>query len=258
MESVIAQPLLRAKGLCKSFGEKAVLKGVDLEVSAGEVVFIIGPSGSGKSTLLRSLNLLDTPSGGIIQFAGRTVFNGTGTKPAMLRGRELHQTRGMMPMVFQHFNLFKHKTILGNVIEGPLVVQRRDRDEVTEEAKRILERIGLGEKCDAYPPQLSGGQQQRAAIARAVALRPKVILFDEPTSALDPELVLGVLETIRALADDGMTMVIVTHEMSFARRLANRIYFMVDGLVVESGSPVDIFEKPKSERLKTFLQPMTA
>jgi ABC-type polar amino acid transport system ATPase subunit len=246
--------LLRVTGLRKSYGDKAVLKGIDLEVRSGEVVFIIGPSGSGKSTFLRSLNFLSAPSAGQIVFDGQVLCDGAEADFHAQGGRKMNRIRASMPMVFQHFNLFKHKTILENVIEGPLVVQMRPRAEVVREARAILEQIGMCDKCDAYPAQLSGGQQQRAAIARAMAMHPQMILFDEPTSALDPELVTGVLETIRTLADAGMTMIVVTHEMAFARRLADTVYFMADGRIVEAGPPTQLFEQPRTDRLKAFLQ----
>lgn len=250
---VPAQPILRVHGLRKSFGAIEVLKGVDLTVRPREVAFIIGPSGGGKTTFLRCLNFLETPGAGTIEFDGNRLCHESGGSFHRRPEREIRQARAQMPMVFQHFNLFHHRTVLENVIEGPTVVLRRPRQEAVQEARDILSRVGLADKLDAYPAQLSGGQKQRVGIARALAMHPKLILFDEPTSSLDPELVVGVLDTIRRLAEDGMTMIVVSHEMGFARRLADWVYFMADGLIIEAGPPKAIFETPENERVRTFI-----
>ena len=218
------------------------------------MAFVIGPSGGGKTTLLRCINFLETPNAGSIEFEGKRLCQGDEQSFRRCPEREIRQARTQMPMVFQHFNLLQHRTVLENVIEGPTVVLKRPRHEAIREAGEILARVGLTDKLGAYPAQLSGGQKQRVGIARALAMRPKLILFDEPTSSLDPELVAGVLDTIRRLAEDGMTMVIVSHEMGFARRLADQVYFMADGLVIEAGSPKSIFEEPESERVRAFIR----
>ena len=246
-------PILRVQGLRKSFGSLEVLKGIDLTVRPREVAFIIGPSGGGKTTFLRCLNFLETPGGGTIEFAGVRLCHDDGGQFHRRPEREIRQARARMPMVFQHFNLFHHRTVLENVIEGPTVVLKRPRQQAIEDARAILGRVGLADKLGAYPAQLSGGQKQRVGIARALAMQPKLILFDEPTSSLDPELVVGVLDTIRRLAEDGMTMVVVSHEMGFARRLADWVYFMADGMIIEAGPPKAIFESPESERVRTFI-----
>jgi ABC-type polar amino acid transport system ATPase subunit len=248
------EPLLTIRGLRKNFGSNIVLKGVDLKVMPGEVTFLIGPSGGGKSTLLRSINFLETPTGGEIVFSGLRLCHQDGGIFKRAPERVIRDARAQMPMVFQHFNLFTHRTVLENVIEGPTIVQSRPRDEAVEDALDILDRVGLRDKADHYPAQLSGGQKQRVAIARALAMRPRLILFDEPTSALDPELVAGVLDTIRGLAEEGRTMVVVSHEMSFARKLADRIHFVSGGIVEESGTPDEIFDQPRSDRLKSFMR----
>jgi ABC-type histidine transport system ATPase subunit len=253
---VSAKPILSVRGLSKSFGALEVLRGVDLSVSVGDLVFIIGPSGSGKSTLLRCINFLERPDTGLIEFDGKALCYSDNGQFHVRPDRELRVARAHMPMVFQHFNLFKHRTVLENVIEGPIMVLQRPRREVVAEAKGILDEVGLGDKIDAYPAQLSGGQQQRVGIARALAMQPKVILFDEPTSSLDPELVSGVLETIRRLALDGMTMIVVTHEMGFARNLASIVHFMLDGAIAESGPPDKLFNAPENERLRAFISAM--
>lgn len=248
------RPILRVQGLRKRFGALEVLNGVDLTVRLGEVAFIIGPSGGGKTTFLRCANFLEVPDAGTVEFDGKRLCHGDGGGFHRRPEREIRQARAQMPMVFQHFNLFQHRTVLQNVIEGPTVVFKRPRKEAIEEAREILSRVGLADKLDAYPAQLSGGQKQRVGIARALAMRPRLILFDEPTSSLDPELVAGVLDTIRRLAEDGMTMVIVSHEMGFARRLADRVYFMADGMIIEAGPPKAIFEAPESARVRTFIR----
>lgn len=249
-------PILEVSGLEKRFGSLAVLSGAGLTVNRGEVVFIIGPSGSGKSTFIRCLNFLERPDAGEISFDGVKLCGSEDSGFRCASERVLREARAKMPMVFQHFNLFRHRTVLQNIIEGPLTVLKRPRNEAVERAREILDLIGLADKYDAYPAQLSGGQQQRVGIARALAMEPKLILLDEPTSSLDPELVSGVLETIRRLAENGMTMIIVTHEMSFARRLATSVHFMLEGTFVESGSGGDVFANPKHERVRSFISSM--
>lgn len=238
-------------GITKSFGRHQVLKGIDLTVEKGEVVVILGPSGSGKTTLLRCINYLEKPSGGRIDVGGLTVDCKTADK------KDILALRRKTAMVFQQYNLFKHKTALENVMEGLLVVRKLGREEARERSIRLLEKVGLGAKLDAYPSQLSGGQQQRVGIARALALNPEVILFDEPTSALDPELVGEVLAVIRKIAKEGITMIVVTHEMGFAQDVANRVVFMDEGAVVEEGHPNEIFTSPKEERTRQFLKRIT-
>lgn len=248
-----ADRILSIRNLTKNFGALQVLRGVDLHVKRGEVVFLIGPSGSGKSTLLRCINFLEQPNAGSICFNGKSYCGDEGGRFSIVQDRDIRQLRTHVPIVFQHFNLFKHMTVLENVIEGPIHVLKEPKASAIEHAKEILASVGLDEKLDSYPAQLSGGQQQRVGIARALAMKPDMILFDEPTSALDPELVSGILETIRKLADTGMTMVIVTHEMSFARRLGDTIYFMDGGVIVDSGSPTEIFGRSGDGRLQSFL-----
>jgi ABC-type polar amino acid transport system ATPase subunit len=241
--------MIQVEGLYKSFAANEVLSGINLEVKEGEVVAIIGPSGSGKSTFLRCLNLLEEPTKGKIKIDGVELdFDRYKVKEA-----EKRQLRGKTGMVFQSFHLFPHKTALENVMEGPLVVKKERKDEVRVKAEKLLAKVGLFEKKDAYPAQLSGGQQQRVAIARALAMEPRVILLDEPTSALDPELVGEVLKTIRELAEEKQTMLIVTHEMSFARDVADRVIFMDHGRIVEEGTPEQIFTHPREERTRRFL-----
>ncbi|WP_157001741.1 amino acid ABC transporter ATP-binding protein [Agromyces laixinhei] len=241
--------LLAARGIRKSFGDNEVLRSIDLEVRRGEVVVLIGPSGSGKTTVLRSLNGLETPSAGTIDFAGGPVIDfASGVSKA-----ERLALRDRSAMVFQQHNLFPHMTVIENVIEGPLRVQRVPKARAVAEASALLDRVGLAEKRDAYPFELSGGQQQRVGIVRALALKPQLLLFDEPTSALDPELVGEVLQVIKELADEGWTMVVVTHELSFARQAADEVLFMDDGVVVERGTPGEIFTNPTHERTRRFL-----
>jgi polar amino acid transport system ATP-binding protein len=235
--------LLAIRGMRKSFGANLVLDGVDLAVARGETVAIIGPSGSGKSTLLRCVNRLEAPSGGEVFFEGEPV----------LAGPRLRAQRARMGMVFQHFNLFAHMTVLGNVMEAPIQVLGLTREAATERARRLLERVGLADKADSLPARLSGGQKQRVAIARCLAMEPQLLLLDEITSALDPELVGEVLQVIRDLAGQGMTMLIVTHEMGFAREVADRVVFMDGGRIVEQGPPEEIRAKPQSPRLRRFL-----
>ncbi|MEU1288705.1 amino acid ABC transporter ATP-binding protein [Kitasatospora sp. NPDC005856] len=239
-----AAPLVVLSNVNKHYGALHVLQDIDLEIAQGEVVVLIGPSGSGKSTLCRTINRLETIDSGAITIDGR---------PLPDEGRELARLRAEVGMVFQSFNLFAHKTVLENVVIGQVKVRKVPRPEAEKTARGLLERVGVGAQADKYPAQLSGGQQQRVAIARALAMKPKVMLFDEPTSALDPEMVNEVLEVMRQLAADGMTMVVVTHEMGFARSAANRVLFMADGKIVEQNTPDAFFTAPRSERAKDFL-----
>lgn len=233
--------MISIKGLCKAFGDNLVLKGIDLEVADKEVVVIIGPSGSGKSTLLRSINYLDVPSKGKISIDGKE-----------LSSADINRVRAEVGMVFQRFNLFPHMTVLDNITLAPRKVRKIVREEAEKEAHMLLAKVGLADKADAYPEQLSGGQQQRVAIARALAMKPRLMLFDEPTSALDPEMVKEVLDVMRSLANEGMTMVIVTHEMGFAREVGDRLLFVDDGRIIEQGKPKEVFEHPQEERTKNF------
>ncbi len=236
--------LIQVKDLKKAFGENQVLNGITTDIKKGEVVVVIGPSGSGKSTFLRSLNLLEVPTGGTILFEGVNI---TDPKTDI----DLHRQK--MGMVFQHFNLFPHKTIRENITLAPIVLKKMTKEQANARADELLERVGLSDKADAYPEQLSGGQKQRIAIIRSLAMDPDVILFDEPTSALDPEMVGEVLELMKQLARDGMTMVVVTHEMGFAKEVGSRVVFIDEGLIKEEGTPKEFFENPKDERLKEFL-----
>ncbi|MCI8672377.1 MAG: amino acid ABC transporter ATP-binding protein [Lachnospiraceae bacterium] len=236
--------MIITKNLQKTFGDHHVLRGIDQHIKKGEKVVIIGPSGSGKSTFLRCLNLLEEPTGGEVIFEGTTI-----TDPAC----DINRLRQQMGMVFQQFNLFPHKTVLENITLAPIKVKGMAADEANVLAGKLLERVGLPEKADVYPGQLSGGQQQRIAIARALAMNPKVMLFDEPTSALDPEMVGEVLELMKELAEEGMTMVVVTHEMGFAREVATRVLFIDEGVVKEENTPEEFFANPKNDRLKDFL-----
>ena len=243
-----------AEDIHKSFGALEVLKGVSLSARKGDVVSIIGSSGSGKSTFLRCLNLLETPDRGTISIDGEAIRFDSGTSPKRARDtRQVQRLRTRLAMVFQSFNLWPHRTVLGNVIEAPVHVLKEPRAEAIERAGEILRRVGLYEKRDTYPAFLSGGQQQRAAIARALAMRPDAILFDEPTSALDPELVGEVLKVIRDLAEEGRTMIIVTHEMGFARDVSSHVMFLHRGVVEEEGSPRKVFLEPSSERCRAFV-----
>ena len=235
--------MIEIKGLRKAFGADEVLKGIDLSIDEKEVVVIIGPSGSGKSTLLRCMNHLEEPTGGEVVVDGITLSSEA----------NINKVREEVGMVFQRFNLFPHMTVLENIMLAPMKVKHVTRDEAEKTARELLARVGLAEKADAYPDNLSGGQQQRVAIARALAMHPKVMLFDEPTSALDPEMVGEVLDVMRALANDGMTMVIVTHEMGFAREVGDRLLFVDEGRIIESGVPREVFEHPKEERTRSFL-----
>ncbi|SDH37555.1 L-cystine ABC transporter ATP-binding protein TcyN [Pseudomonas panipatensis] len=242
--------MIEVRKLTKVFNGQEVLKGIDLSVDAGEVVAIIGPSGSGKTTLLRCLNLLETPSGGSIRVGEIEI---DASRPLSSQQALIRTLRQHVGFVFQNFNLFPHRTALENVIEGPIVVKKEPRASAIQRARALLAKVGLAGKEDAYPKRLSGGQQQRVAIARALAMQPDVILFDEPTSALDPELVGEVLATIRGLAQEKRTMVIVTHEMSFARDVANRAIFIDKGLIVEQGDAKALFATPREERTRQFL-----
>ncbi|WTF11829.1 amino acid ABC transporter ATP-binding protein [Streptomyces sp. NBC_01613] len=238
----------------KSFGPLEVLKGIDLEVRTGDVTVVLGPSGSGKSTLLRTINHLEKVDHGAISVDGTLVgYRRSGDKLHELPEREVLKQRTQIGFVFQNFNLFPHLTVLENVIEAPVSALKRPRKEAVESARRLLDRVGLADKTDAYPRQLSGGQQQRVAIARALALEPKLLLFDEPTSALDPELVGEVLDVIRDLAHQGTTMIVVTHEIGFAREVADTVVFMADGRIVEQGPPGDVLDAPRHERTRAFL-----
>jgi glutamate transport system ATP-binding protein len=244
MTDAPGQPLVVMRGVNKHFGPVHVLRDVDTTVARGEVVVVIGPSGSGKSTLCRTINRLEPIDSGEILFDGR---------PLPVEGRELARLRADVGMVFQSFNLFSHRTILQNVTLGPVKVRRRPKEEAEQRAMQLLERVGIADQAGKLPGQLSGGQQQRAAIARALAMEPKLMLFDEPTSALDPEMINEVLDVMTALAREGMTMVVVTHEMGFARRAADRVVFMADGSLVEQAPPEEFFSAPKSARAKDFL-----
>lgn len=245
---------IKATNIWKKFNNLEVLKGIDLEVNEGEVVAVIGPSGGGKSTLLRCLNKLETIDKGSITIDGEKLCRETSGGTEYVKNNDVRRIACKMGMVFQQFNLFPHMTVLENLIEAPVNVQKRDKAEVIKEAEVLLAKVGLSEKRDVYPRKLSGGQQQRVAIARALAMKPAIMLFDEPTSSLDPELTGEVLRTMRELADEKMTMVVVTHEMGFAREVATKVVFMADGHVQEQGSPEEIFVNPQNERLKSFLK----
>ena len=238
------EPIIRVYGLKKSFGDLQVLRGINTEVDRGEVVVVIGPSGSGKSTFLRCLNLLETPTAGSIYVDGAEI-----TDPKC----DINLHRQKMGMVFQHFNLFNNMTILRNMTLAPMTLLKKSREDAEAQAMALLRRVGLEDKANAYPSQLSGGQKQRIAIVRALCMDPEVMLFDEPTSALDPEMVGEVLDVMKELARDGMTMVVVTHEMGFAREVGSRVLFMEEGVIMEENEPQEFFTNPKSERLKSFL-----
>ncbi len=243
-DTAAGEPIVRIQGLEKSFGDLTVLRNIDLDVRKGEVVVVLGPSGSGKSTMLRCVNLLERPTGGKILFEGEDIT---------AKGVDINAVRAKLGMVFQQFNLFPHLSVKKNVMIAQQKVLKRSKEEAEEIAIKELEKVGLGERIDFMPNQLSGGQQQRVAIARALAMNPHVMLFDEATSALDPELVRDVLAVMRSLAQDGMTMIVVTHEMKFARDVADRVVFMDGGVIVEEGTPSEVFDHPKSERTKEFL-----
>jgi ABC-type polar amino acid transport system ATPase subunit len=247
----MTEPIVNVQNLHKRFGNLEVLKGVNLRVAPREVVCLIGRSGSGKSTLLRCINFLEEPTQGVITVAGISVPAGERTSAHRQQIIELRERAGM---VFQSFNLFPHKTVLENLIEAPMIVKRMAREQVVPIAEQLLEKVGLAEKRDVYPSRLSGGQQQRVAIARALTMQPQVMLFDEPTSALDPELIGEVLEVMRDLARDGMTMLVVTHEMSFAREVADRVIFIDGGVFIEEGAPEQCLTNPQDERTRRFLE----
>lgn len=241
-----ANCIISVKDLVKEYngGKVVALNHCNLDIKKGEVVAIIGPSGSGKSTMLRSLNLLEEPTSGEIDFEGVNLAS---------KGIDINVHRQKMGMVFQHFNLFPHKTVIENIMMAPVTLKLASKEEAEAQAMKLLERVGLADKKDEFPNMLSGGQKQRIAIVRALAMQPEVMLFDEPTSALDPEMVGEVLDVMRELADEGMTMIVVTHEMGFAREVADRVIFMADGAIVEEGTPSELFDKPKEERTKNFL-----
>ncbi|WP_308289877.1 amino acid ABC transporter ATP-binding protein [Mycolicibacterium mageritense] len=246
--------MVKAESVCKNFGALHVLKGVTLEIDRGEVLCMVGPSGSGKSTFLRCINHLEQINAGRLYVDGELVgYRERGGKLHELRPKDAAKQRRDVGMVFQHFNLFPHRTALENIIEAPIQVKKVKKSEAVSRAKDLLDQVGLAAKADAYPAQLSGGQQQRVAIARALAMSPKLMLFDEPTSALDPELVGEVLAVMKKLAGEGMTMVVVTHEMGFAREVADKLVFMDGGVIVESGNPREVMANPKHERTKAFL-----
>jgi polar amino acid transport system ATP-binding protein len=250
----VTDVMVDAEGVRKRFGRQEVLRGITLQVRAGEVMCIIGPSGSGKSTFLRCINHLEKVDAGRLTVDGELVgYREQGGKLYELRDREIGQRRAHVGMVFQHFNLFPHMTALENVIVGPIRVKGEAKVTAIMRAEQLLARVGLADKFDAYPRQLSGGQQQRVAIARALCMQPKLMLFDEPTSALDPELVSDVLDVMRSLADDGMTMVVVTHEIGFAREVGDSLVFMDQGVVVEAGPPKEVLSSPRQERTQIFL-----
>lgn len=250
--------LLEMKHVKKSFDDTDVLKDISLEVDEGEVVAIIGPSGSGKSTLLRCATLLESMDGGTLAYCGQSAtVNSEDEATRYVSKEELRKLKNNFGLVFQNFNLFPHYSVMKNVTDAPIHVQKRDKAEVFKEAESLLEKVGLKDKADNYPCQLSGGQQQRVAIARALAMNPKMLFFDEPTSALDPEITAGILKVLRELANEKMTMVIVTHEIDFARKVADRVIFMDGGVIVEQGKPEDVIDNPDNERTKAFLQKLT-
>jgi polar amino acid transport system ATP-binding protein len=252
-------PIVVAANVRKAFGSVQALDGVSIEIPAGQVLCIVGPSGSGKSTLLRCINQLERVDSGAIWVDGELIgYRRVGNKLYELTDAEIARQRLSSGMVFQRFNLFQHMTALENIVEGPVIVQKRRRNEVVDEAMALLKRVGLSEKRDAYPSELSGGQQQRVAIARALAMKPKLMLFDEPTSALDPELVGEVLTVMRDLARSGMTMIVVTHELGFAREVANEVVFMDRGAIVERGSPQEVLVHPKQQRTRDFIAAVLA
>ena len=247
-------PMVKAESVCKDFGALKVLKGITLEVNRGQVLVLVGPSGSGKSTLLRCINHLESVTAGRLYVDGELVgYRERGGKLHEMKPSEVARQRRDVGMVFQHFNLFPHRTALENIFEAPVQVKKVKKHDAEARARDLLDQVGLADKAGAYPAQLSGGQQQRVAIARALAMEPKLMLFDEPTSALDPELVGEVLGTMKKLAQEGMTMVVVTHEMGFAREVANELVFMDGGVVVERGAPRDVLANPQHERTKAFL-----
>jgi polar amino acid transport system ATP-binding protein len=249
-----AEPLVRVRGLRKSFGTNLVLDGIDLDVHEGEVTVLLGPSGSGKSTLLRCINHLERPDAGFIEVGGDIVgYRYDKHRLLELHASALTRQRARIGMVFQQFNLFPHMTVMENIVEAPVSVHRRSKKQATARARELLDRVGLGGREDSYPRQMSGGQQQRVAIARALAMDPALMLFDEPTSALDPELVGDVLAVMKDLAESGMTMIVVTHEIGFAREVADSLVFLDDGHIIESGVPADVLANPNHDRTRAFL-----
>ena len=246
--------LLEISHLKKSFGETEVLKDISMEVNEGEVVAILGPSGSGKSTLLRCATLLETMDAGTLKLGGETACEDKDGVSVYVGKKELREIKNTYGLVFQNFNLFPHYTVMKNVTDAPVSVQKRDKNEVEKEAKELLKKVGLDGKDNSYPCQLSGGQQQRVAIARALAMNPEMLFFDEPTSALDPELVGDVLQVMKDLAKEGMTMLCVTHEMGFAKEVADRVIFMADGVISEEGTPDEVFNNPQNPRTQNFLK----
>lgn len=248
--------LLDIKNISKSFGDLQVLKDISLSVEESEVISILGPSGSGKSTLLRCMSMLEKIDGGSLTYCGETAVSSESGTPVYANKKKLKEIQGYFGLVFQNFNLFPHYSLIKNVTDAPIHVQKRSKKEVMQEGQALLGQMGLGDKADYYPYQLSGGQQQRAAIARALAMKPKMLFFDEPTSALDPELTAEILKVLKELAKEKMTMVIVTHEIDFARSVSDRVIFMDGGLIVEQGKPEDVIDNPKNERTKAFLRKM--
>ncbi len=246
--------LLEIKNLKKSFGDLEVLKDISMSVNEGEVVSILGPSGSGKSTFLRCISMLETIGGGSMTYCGQTAVSEKDGKPVYVSKAELNEIKHSFGLVFQNFNLFPHYTVLKNITDAPIHVLKRNKDEVMKEAEVLLKKMGLSDKGDFYPYQLSGGQQQRVAIARALAMKPKMIFFDEPTSALDPELTAEILKVLKELAAEKMTMVIVTHEIDFARSVSSHVVFMDGGMIIEQGKPKDVIDNPSNERTKAFLK----
>ncbi|MGB0967722.1 MAG: ABC transporter ATP-binding protein [Halocynthiibacter sp.] len=254
-----AEPVIEIRDLHKAYGQLEVIKGVDIHANRGDVVSLIGSSGSGKSTILRCCNLLEDSQQGEILFCGDPVqWKGEGHARRPADKDQVREMRTNLSMVFQQFNLWSHMTILQNVMEAPLTVLGRDKDEVEASARKYLEKVGIGDKCDSWPAQLSGGQQQRAAIARALCMEPKALLFDEPTSALDPELEQEVVKVIKALAEEGRTMLIVTHDMKMAHDVSDHVVFLHQGRIEEQGAPAELFKNPKTERLQQFLSATTA
>ncbi len=249
--------LLTVKNIKKSFGELQVLKDINMSVAEGEVISILGPSGSGKSTFLRCMTMLETIDNGEMIYCGKKAAYTENDKVIYADKNEMKEIHGYYGLVFQNFNLFPHYSVLKNITDAPIHVQKRNKDEVMKEAEQLLAKMGLSDKKDYYPYQLSGGQQQRVGIARALAMKPKMLFFDEPTSALDPELTAEILKVLRGLAEEKMTMIIVTHEIDFARSVSDRVVFMDGGLIVEQGAPKDVIDNPSNERTKSFLRKMS-
>ena len=249
--------LLEIQNIKKSFGDLQVLKDITMSVAESEVISILGPSGSGKSTLLRCMTMLETIDGGSMSYCGESAVKTEGNTPVYASKADLARIKGYYGLVFQNFNLFPHYTVMKNLIDAPVHVQKRNPEEIRKEAQALLEKMGLADKGDDFPHQLSGGQQQRVAIARALAMKPKMLFFDEPTSALDPELTAGILKVLRELAAEKMTMVIVTHEIDFARSVSDRVIFMDGGVIVEQGRPEDVIDNPSNDRTRAFLKKLS-